>query len=252
MMGQTLPLLQASGKMMLRSRGVIFAVGAATVQVAVFGLMKSLDFGFGTRSIDFFDFALPGIAVFLVMFQLQDITVAVASSYKARGTLRRLAVTPVSPILVIATQILTYVVLGIAAAAVVLTVGKLMGGHLAMTPNLLWLVPLIGMAVLTALAIAFAVAGLTPNPQTASNVGVTISFLLWALTGAVIPIQALPGALPDIVPYAVPQTALIEAIRGIALTGTGITRYGSQVLVGVGWLAVALVVAAIAYRFTDE
>ncbi|MGH2651790.1 MAG: hypothetical protein ACRDHK_11335, partial [Actinomycetota bacterium] len=79
MIGQTLPLLRASGKMMLRSRGVIFAVGAATVQVVVFGLRKSLDFGFGGRSIDFFDFALPGVAVFLVMFQLQDITVAVAS-----------------------------------------------------------------------------------------------------------------------------------------------------------------------------
>ncbi len=252
MLTPTVPLFRASGKMMLRSRGVIWAVSAASVQVAVFGVMKDLGFGFGTRSLDFFDFALPGIAVFLVMFQLQDITVAVASNYKARGILRRLAVTPVSPRLVILTQILSYVVLGIGAAAVVLTVGKLMGGNLAMTANLLWLVPLIGMAVLTALAIAFAVAGLSPNPQTASNVGVTISFLLFALTGAILPVQALPGPLPNIVPYAVPQTALIEAIRGVALTGAGITHYGTQVILGAGWLAVALVVAILAYRFTDE
>lgn len=177
---------------------------------------------------------------------------AVASNYKARGILKRLAVTPVSPLLVIATQILTYVVLGVAAAAVVLTVGKLMGGNLAMTANLLWLVPLIGMAVLTALAIAFAVAGLTPNSQTASNVGLTIGFLVFALTGAILPVEALPGPLPDIVPYAVPHTALIEAIRGIALTGANITQYGTQVLVGAGWLAVALLVASLAYRFTDE
>jgi ABC-2 type transport system permease protein len=252
MISQTLPLFRASGKMMLRSRGVIFAVAAASLQIAVFGLMSDLGFGFGSRSIGFFDFALPGIAVFLVIYQLQDITVAVAANYKARGILKRLAVTPVSPPLVIATQILTYVVLGVAAAAVVLTVGKLMGGNLAMTAHLLWLVPLIGMAILTALAIAFAIAGLTPNPQTASNVGLTISFLLFALTGAILPVEALPGPLPDIVPYAVPQTALIEAIRGIALTGADITHYSTQVLIGAAWLAVALVVAARTYRFTAE
>lgn len=252
MMTQTLPLFRASGRMMLRSRGVVFAVVAGSLQIGVFGLMRDLEFGFGTESIGFFDFALPGMAVFLAIYQLQDIMVAVASNYRARGILKRLAVTPVSPPLVIAVQIATYVVVGVVAAALVLAVGKLIGGDLAMTANLLWLVPLIGMAVLTSLAIAFAVAGLTPNPQTASNVGQTVTFLLFAFTGAILPVDALPGALPDIVPYAVPHTSLIEAIRGIALTGADITRYGTQVLVGAAWLAVTLTVAARAYRFTDE
>jgi ABC-type multidrug transport system permease subunit len=252
MLAQTIPLFRASGKMMLRSRGVIWAVGAGSVQVLTFGLMKDLDFGVGTGRIGFFDFVLPGMAVFLAINQLQDIMVAVAANYKARGTLKRLAVTPVSPPLVIGVQILTHVGLGVVAAALVLTVGTLIGGDLAITLNLLWLAPLIAMAVLTALAMSFAVAGLTPNPQTANNVGVTISFLLFAFTGAILPVQALPGALPDIIPYAVPHTALIEAIRGIALTGVPITDYGRQVLIGAGWLALALVVAALAYRFTEE
>lgn len=252
MLAQTLPLFRASGKMMLRSRGVVFAVAAGSLQIAVFGLMKDLEFGFGSENIGFFDFALPGMAVFLAIYQLQDIMVAVASNYRARGILKRLAVTPVSPPLVIAVQIATYVGVGVVAAALVLAVGKLIGGELAMTANLLWLIPLIGMAVLTSLAMAFAVAGLTPNPQTASNVGQTITFLLFAFTGAILPVDALPGALPDIVPYAVPHTSLIEAIRGIALTGADITRYGTQVLVAAAWLAVTLTVASRAYRFTDE
>jgi ABC-type multidrug transport system permease subunit len=100
--------------------------------------------------------------------------------------------------------------------------------------------------------VAFVIAGLTPNPQTASNVGQTVTFLLFALTGAILPIEALPGALPEIVPYAVPHTALIEAVRGIALTGAPITQYGTEVLVGAAWLAVALIIATFAYRFSDE
>lgn len=252
MLAQAIPLFRASGKMMLRSRGVTFAVAASSLQVLAFGLMKDLDFGLGGSRVGFFDFVLPGMAVFLVLYQLQDITVAVAAGYRAHGTLKRLAVTPVWPPLVIVAQILSYVGLAIVAAGLVLTIGTLIGGDLAITPNLLWLAPLIAMAVITALAGSFAVAGLTPDPQTASNVGQTITFLLFAFTGAIVPVEALPGALPDIVPYAVPHTALIEAVRGIALTGAPITEFGRQILIGTGWLGLALVVAALAYRFTED
>lgn len=252
MINQTMPLFRASRKMMLRSRGVIFAVLAAAVQVVVLGLMKDLSFGFGDQTLSFFDYVLPGFAVFLVVYQLQDIMVAVAASYKARGILRRLAVTPVSPQLVVATQMLSFVGLGVLAAFVILALGKLIGASLAITANLLWLIPLVALVVLTALAIAFVIAGLTPNPQTAANVGATISFLLFGFTGVMLPIEALPGALPAIVPYVVPYTSLIEAIRGIALTGEGITAYGKHVLVGLVWLVVAFTAAAFAYRFTDE
>jgi hypothetical protein len=44
-----------------------------------------------------------------------------------------------------------------------------------------------------------------------------------------------------------------RALRiGIALTGANITQYGTQVLVGAGWLAASLIVASLTYRFTDE
>jgi ABC-2 type transport system permease protein len=247
-----LPLFRASWKMMLRSRGVIFAVVAASFQIAFFGLMQDLDFGFPGETIRFFDFVLPGMAVFIIVYQIQDIMVAVAASYKARGILKRLATTPLSPFTFIGVQTLTYVGLGVVASAPVLTIGKLVGGNLAITANLLWLIPLIALVVLTSIAIAFAIAGLTPNPQTASNVGSTLTFLLFALTGALLPVEALPGVLPDIVPYAVPHTSLIQAIRGIALTGEGITAYGQQVLVGFVWLVAAFTIAAISYRFTEE
>jgi len=237
---------------MLRSRGVIFAVLAATVQVLVLGLMGDLGFGFGDQTVNFFDYILPGFAVFLVVYQIQDIMVAVAASYKARDILKRLATTPLSPLTFIGVQTLTYVGLGVTASALVLTIGKLIGGTLAITANLLWLIPLVALVVLTSIAIAFAIAGLTPNPQTAANVGATISFLLFGFTGVMLPVEALPGALPKIVPYVVPYTSLIEAIRGIALTGNSITTYSEQILIGLVWLAVAFAVAALAYRFTEE
>jgi len=157
-----------------------------------------------------------------------------------------------APLLAILTQALNYVVIGVAAAVLVLAIGKIIGGHIILSLNLFWLLPLIATVVLTSLAIAFLVAGLTSSPQTASNVGATISFLLFALTGAMLPIEALPDALREIVPYVVPHTAIIQAIRGISLTGADISVYQRQVMIGIGWLAAALAAAALAYRFTDD
>ncbi|MGH8983958.1 MAG: ABC transporter permease [Acidimicrobiia bacterium] len=252
MTATTLPLFRASFKMMFRSRGVIFAIVTASLYIAFFGLIKDLELGFGTQTIGFFEFVLPGFAVFLMVHQIQDITVAVASSFKARGILKRLATTPLSPLRFIAVQALTYVGLGVVASGLVLTIGKLVGGTIAMTVNLLWLIPLIGVVAVTSIAIGYAIAGLAPNPQTATNVGGTVSFLMWGFAGVMFPVAALPGLLPDLVPFVVPHTALIEVIRGIALTGDAITAYGPQLMIGAGWLAVAFAVAAISYRFTDE
>jgi ABC-2 type transport system permease protein len=247
-----LPLLRASIRMMLRSRGVIYAMVANPLQVVALGLLAGgLSYGIGDRRVNFYDFVLPGMAAMTVL-SLQDITVAIAASYRARGILRRLAVTPVSPARLIGAQVASYLALGLVAAALALAIGTIMGAHVVIGASLLWLIPLQAIVVLTALSIAFAIAGLTPNPQTANLVGGSVALPLFVLTGAFVPVAVMPAPLPDIVPYAVPYTALIEAIRGIALSGASVTAYGPQLAVGIAWLVAMFVVAARAYRFIDE
>jgi ABC-type multidrug transport system permease subunit len=75
---------------------------------------------------------------------------------------------------------------------------------------------------------------------------------LFVLSGATLPVAAMPPPLPDIVPYALPYASLIEAVRGIALTGARVTAYGPQVAVGLAWLVAVFVVASRAYRFTED
>jgi ABC-2 type transport system permease protein len=176
----------------------------------------------------------------------------VAASFKARGILKRLATTPLSPFRFIAVQAATYVGLGVVASGLVLAIGKLVGGRIALTANLLWLIPLVALVALTSIAMGYATAGLTPNPQTATNVGSTITFLMFGFSGVMFPIEALPGVLPDIVPFAIPHTALIEVIRGIAFTGDAISGYSQQLLIAFAWLATAFAAAALSYRFTED
>jgi ABC-type multidrug transport system permease subunit len=75
---------------------------------------------------------------------------------------------------------------------------------------------------------------------------------MFGFAGVMFPIEALPGALPDVVRYAVPHTALIQIVRGITLHGDPITGYGQQLLIGAAWLAAVFTAAALSYRFTQE
>jgi ABC-2 type transport system permease protein len=166
--------------------------------------------------------------------------------------LTRLAVTPVSPTLVIATQILTYVLFGLVNGVLVLVVGTLVGVGFTITADVVWALALIGVVVLTALAFAFAIAGFMPHPAGATAVSGALGMPLWFLSGATYPIAALPGVLPDVVVWAVPFAAPIQAIRGILVEGASITAYGTHVLIGAGWLVLAFGLAAAGYRFTRE
>jgi ABC-2 type transport system permease protein len=247
-----LPLFRASLSMVLRARGVLYVFVYSPALALVFALMKDLEYGIGETRITFIDFVFPGMAAFLAAHLLQDIVTAVAASYRARGVLTRLAVTPVSSPLVVGVQMLTYVMFGILNGAAVLAVGALIGVNIAITPNLAWAVLLIGLVVLTALGLAFAIAGFMPNPQSANAVSGALGLPLAFLTGATYPIEALPWALPDIVPWALPFTSLIKAIRGIVLNGVSITTYSTEMLIGLAWLAIAFTLAAKGYRFTHD
>jgi ABC-2 type transport system permease protein len=251
-MSQVVPLFRMSWTMMLRSRGVMFLMFALPIQMLVWTLLEDLDLGLGQQQLDFFDYVVPGMSALLAVHALQDTVTAVAASYKARGVLRRLAVTPVSAPLVIAMQMVTFVLLGVWAGTVTLALGALTGAHVELTANLLWVPVLLGLIVLTGLGLSFAVAGFTKSPQTASSVGQSFGLPLFFLTGAMFPTAALPWALPDLVGYVVPFTSVITAVRGIVVTGAPITDFGGEVLIGLAWLVLVFALAVRFYRFTDE
>lgn len=251
MTSQVATLFGASTKMMLRSRGVVLVMVAIPSYVLVYALLD-VDWRFGQQRIDLFDFVLPGLAAFAAAHVLLDTAVAVGATYKARGVLTRLAVTPVSAPLLIAIQMLTYTVLGVATGALMLLAGALAGAHVEITANLLWLVPVLAIVMFTNMGLAFTIAGLMPNPASANQLSSGLGMPLMFLSGAMLPLDVLPGALPDIARVAVPFAAPIEAMRGIVLDGASITQYGPEVLIGAAWAVAMLVAATAAYRFDQE
>lgn len=249
---QTWALIRASWTMALRARGVLFVMVASPLTMVVWALIRNVSFTFGSRSMDYLDFVIPGMAAFLAAHLFQDIVTAVAASYRARGILRRLAVTPVSPRRVIAAQLTPYLVFGLVNTALMLTVGMAVGAHIRLTADLLWVLPLAAAVVATGLCFAYAIAGFAPTPQTANAISSALALPLIFFTGVGYPLQALPAPLGGILQWAMPYAPLIRTIRGIALDGAGIGAYPLETVVGAAWLALAFTLAVLGYRFDRE
>lgn len=133
------------------------------------------------------------------------------ATYRERGILRRLAVTPVGPSRLLGAQLV--INLGIAAACVaaVVCVGTLgfgfpLPGH---APAFLVTVAL-GLAAL--LAIGLFIAAISPTSRAATGVGVAFYFANLVLGGVFFPKDELPEALAKIGDVT-PLGAMLQALR---------------------------------------
>lgn len=71
------------------------------------------------------------------------------------------------------------------------------------------------------------------------------------LAGIMYPLAVLSHAVRDIVIYAIPFAAPVQAIRGV-VDGTPITDFPRQAAMALVWLGAAFVLAVRSYRFGER
>lgn len=248
------PLFVASLKMFYRSRDtVLFWVVSPLLLFGIYALVQELSFGIANRAsgVDFFSFVAIGNAAFIGAHFAQDGIVGASSGYRASGVLKRIAVTPVSPSVFIAAQILARLVVALIATAVMLGLAEVFGADVGYTPNLVWTMPLVAIAVLTGVSFGFAIAGATGTPESANQLNLALFTPVFMLAGIMYPLDGLPQAARDAVVYVIPFAAVVEAIRGV-VEGLPITDFLRQGAIALVWLGVAFGLAAHKYRFVER
>ncbi len=251
-MRETKNLFVASLKMLYRDQeSLMFAAVSPLIMVAILALFTDLSFGAGGVTFDFFDFVVTGLAAFwVVYFAIYAVSAAVAG-YRAEGILKRISASPASPAKFIAAQVLSRVLVGIVQVTAMLLLGAALGADIELGAGLVWVIALAALGTLIALNIGFAIAGVTKTQESAASFASLLVMPLWILSGVMFPIQAFPGFVQRAVEY-LPVTPLIESIRGVALEGTSITSYGTEILLLAGWLVVSFLIAARTFRFTER
>ena len=248
------PLFVVSLKLFYRSRDtVMFWVVSPLLLFGIYALVQDLSFGFTDRasSVDFFSFVAIGNAAFIGAHFAQDGSVGAASGYRAAGVLKRIAVTPISPSVFIAAQILARLVAALAATAVMLALAAALGADVEYTATLLWVAPLVAIAVLTGVSFGFAIAGAMGTPESANQLNIALFTPVFMLAGIMYPLDGLPDAVRDAALYVIPFAAVVDAVRGM-VDGLPITDFGPQAAAALAWMVAAFELAVHSYRFVER
>lgn len=216
---RTLSLSEA--KLMLRDgASLFFALGLPLAIYAVFALPEGFRepspvFG-GRAAIDTF---FPSLAMMLAFAMLGFLTLpAYLGEYRARGILRRLSTTPVSPLTLISAQVVVNLVVALTSVALLVAVATLAIGRPA-PQNPAWLAVSLILGAGSLFAIGLLIAALAPNARAAQTLGHLPMWPMMFLAGAWIPKDQLPEFLQTIGDFT-PLSAFRESAQAAWVGGT--------------------------------
>ncbi|ALG14669.1 hypothetical protein AOZ06_09665 [Kibdelosporangium phytohabitans] len=182
-------------RLMLRDPGIFFVGFIPILLVMIFGLLPSTsspseDFGGGR----FIDFYLPPILTMIIAMMALNALTSVLATYRERGVLRRLAVTPVRPVtLMLAQGLVNMIMLSTVTAVVLLLAG--LAFDVPLPRQVFGFVLAFVLCVSAMFALGLLIAALAPTGKAANGIGTVTFFPLAFLAGV-----WTPGPLmPDVV-----------------------------------------------------
>ena len=139
----------------------------------------------------------------------------VVSDYRNRKILKRFKVTPVSPAMILAVQVVIYTIYSVASFILLYIVSALffgfhMGGSMIVFLGGYLLV------MLSIFSIGMMVGGISPNSQTASVIASLLYFPMLIFSGATLPYEVMPSALQKVADI-LPLTQGIKLLKAASL-----------------------------------
>ncbi len=139
----------------------------------------------------------------------------VVSDYRSKGVLKRFQVTPISPAMILAVQVVIYALYALASLATLYLVARVFFGF---TLAGSWLLFLGGhlLVMLSMFSIGMLVGGVAPNMKTASVIASVLYFPMLIFSGATLPYEVMPAGLQKIADI-MPLTQGIKLLKAASL-----------------------------------
>jgi ABC-2 type transport system permease protein len=184
-------------------------------------------------------------AMIIGMTGLMPVTITMAT-YRENGILRRLRTTPVSPLVVMAAQVVVVFVMTGLGVALLVIAGKLVY-HVKFDGNPFSMLGGFVLGSLSFFGIGFILAGTMPTARTAQIVAMVLLYPMLILSGAAWPRELMPGAVQKISAF-LPLTYVVNLLRGMWAGES----WGSHLLdVGVlaGMLILGIIISVKTFRW---
>jgi ABC-2 type transport system permease protein len=184
------------------------------------------------------DILIPALTAMIIgMTGLMSVTITMAT-YRENGILRRLRTTPVSPLVVMAAQVIVVFTMTSLGMLLLIIAGKLVY-HVRFEGSAFSMLAGFILSSLSFFGIGFILAGTMPTARTAQIVAMLLLYPMLILSGAAWPRELMPATVQKLSAY-LPLTYVVNLLRGL-WTGD---PWGKHLL-DVGVLAVMLLLGII-------
>jgi ABC-2 type transport system permease protein len=202
------------------------------------------------QDVSFMDVFAPGI---LAMSLMNSGVIGLATAfvtYRERGILRRIQVTPFPLTSFILARVISQVlVAGLQAVILIGMAWAFFGLHLRGNPLVLLLA--IGAGALAFLAIGFAISGIAPNVETAASYANLVTFPMLFLSGIFFSMENAPAWLRPITKV-LPLSYLVDALREPMSFGNGLSAIWLDLLALMLTFIIAMVIAVRFFRWDSR
>jgi len=196
------------------------------------------------KDFKYIDFIVPGIIAMVVMFGgLAGYSLEIAT-YREKGILRRIRVSPLSLTSFLAGGIATVLIFTLIQTGILLIIGVL-AFKMKIAGNLLYIGFLVIFGALSFLALGFLISSLTKNSRSAGAASQAIAMPMMFLAGVFFPLEIMPGAL-KVIAHCLPLYYLGDALRQVMINSASLVSVWLDILVLAG---MGLVAFAAAVRF---
>jgi ABC-2 type transport system permease protein len=194
-----------------------------------------------TLNLTFMDFFVPGILAMSIMNSGVIGLSTAFTSYREKGILRRIKVTPFALWKFILARVVAQMLVIVVDCLILVAVAKLVWG-LTIRGNWLLSLGVVIVGSLTFLAIGYAISSIARNTESAASYANLITFPMLFLSGVFFSVESMPGWLQPVLDV-LPLRYLVDGLRQPMMYGRGLGTIWSDVLVLLGIFAAAMIFA---------
>lgn len=211
-------LIRAEVRMVIRdTAGLIVPIGLPVLVLVMAGLNTADQTLAGTAGLTAFDvYAMP-IALVMIVAVIGVINMpSFLATYRTTGVLRRLAVTPAHPAMVLVAQIVTSILQTLLGLVVAIAVASALFG-LSPPRDLIAAIGVFGLTAAAMYSLGMMLAALAPSPNASVAIGFVTFLGLGALGGMFTPTDTLPQAaatIGEVLPFGAAVLALTATWLG--------------------------------------
>ncbi len=237
-------MLKTELKLSLRGMDMfIFAICMPIVVMVIMGIIYGNKPAFDGAEYTFLDQSFGAIATIAICAGGMMGLPLVVSDYRNKKILKRFKVTPASPALILAVQVVIYTLYALVSLILVYAVAAIFFGYKL---NGLWLQFAGGyfLVMISMFSIGMMVGGIAPNTKTAGIIASILYFPMLIFSGATLPYEVMPTALQKVVDI-LPLTQGIKILKAASLR----LPIGDVVLPVIVMAALAIICIGISIKF---